>query len=346
MPICLCVRASDHSLIRAVLVDGEESVIESDTLDLLSSESLTFLLWDTIAEDSFQYQLIGPKEYTKQSELPVISFAQLGVGDYTFLVKSVHSDKIGMVKPLFIKVRYSYKDNFGFILLLIFYLLLIVGAAAYLISLGNFRHKEKLAALRNDWTNKLHNDIGGDLSSVALRLETLKRKVNPSEERVLNRLSKSYAILSNIQKKLRFLFDLVDPKKNSLHVMLEEVNHFARENFQLKEIKYHYHNELIADQEYNIDIGRINKLYLAMKESVNNCVKYSDAENASIHLRQSKDGLQVEIKDNGRGFNIDTHQSGNGISNLRQYSQEGFIDIDINSKIGEGTTVTMVVPNI
>ena len=76
-----------------------------------------------------------------------------------------------------VDVKGSFMDKWWFVPLLILYLLLLFGSAVYFIMLSNFRNREKLSELRNDWTNKLHNDIGGDLSSVSLRLQTLKRKI-------------------------------------------------------------------------------------------------------------------------------------------------------------------------
>lgn len=237
--------------------------------------------------------------------------------------------------------------NSTFILLLVFYLLLLIAGAIYFVVLGNFRNKEKLSDLRNDWTNKLHNDIGGDLSSVSLRLDSLKRKLEPLEPEIKNDVLKTYAILNSIQKKLRFVFDLIDPKKSSLHVMLDDVHSFAKENFSIKDISFHYSNQLNPEADYGLDIGRVNKLYLAMKELVNNCVKYSKANNASISIRSIKEGLTIEITDDGIGFDkkASNHQ-GNGLNNLYQYVEEGCMDMKIDSTPGEGTKISLFVPDL
>ena len=156
----------------------------------------------------------------------------------------------------------------------------------------------------------------------------------------------TYDILESIQKKLRFVFDLVDPKKDSLQVMLHEIKDFAQENFGLQNMKFQYQNDLPIDQETKLDIGRVNKLYLAMKEVINNCVKSSEASLVQMNIKSVKEGLQIEIIDNGKGFDTQKASTGNGLNNLKQFSQEGFLDINIESEIGKGTKAVIVVPDI
>ncbi|MEL6943265.1 MAG: hypothetical protein AAFO82_11405, partial [Bacteroidota bacterium] len=196
----------------------------------------------------------------------------------------------------------SVMSNWWFIPLLVFYLLLLFGGARYFIVLSGFRNKEKLIELRNDWTNRLHHDIGGDLSSVSLRLNNLQKQLDQMNPNVKESVIKTYNILKDIQKKLRFVFNLVDPKKDSLHVVLDEVRAFAQENFDLKGIKLIYKNDLDSNQSYDIDIGRVNKLHGAMKEVVNNCAKYSKAKAACITIKPGKRGLDIRIEDDGIGF--------------------------------------------
>lgn len=235
----------------------------------------------------------------------------------------------------------SVMNNWWFIPLLVFYLLLLFGGARYLTLLSGVRNKEKLIELRNEWTNRLHHDIGGDLSSVSLRLDNLKKRLERMDPNVKESVGKTYDILKMIQKKLRYVFDLVDPKKDSLHVALEEIQDFAQENLSLQNIELTYRNDLDTSQNYGIDIGRVNKLQLAMKEVVNNCMKYSKATEAWILIQEANKGLAIEIEDNGVGFDPNEIEESTGLRNL---TTDGFIDIHYTAAPSKGTKVHMKVP--
>ena len=344
--LCVPIFATEHPIVKAIFVDNKLSPIQDNVIQLSTSEQLILVFSKWPDESALYYQLTEKDDAFKTEQLPVAVYTSLKAGTYQFQSYLKSGDGIQDAPPIKVVVKGSFMSKWWFIPLLVIYLLLLFGGALYFILLSNFRNREKLAELRNDWTNKLHNDIGGDLSSVALRLQTLKRKLEPLDPSVKERVVKTYTILESIQKKLRFVFDLVDPKKDSLQVMLNDVKDFAKENLALQNIQFQYTNTLPTDLESKLDISRVNKLYLAMKEVINNCVKYSKAQLVSMQISTSKKGLHVLITDDGKGFDVKAVSSGNGLNNLKQFSQEGFMDIQIDSQVGKGTTANILVPDI
>ena len=338
---------STHPLIKSILVGNQALEFSSDSILVLESPRELVFLFNEFGQDTtIKYQMANFNPDWKWATAPVAVYSILGKGEYTFKTWMVANEEEFKMPDLVINVGGPLIGNWWFVPLLVFYLLLLLGGAMYFIFLSNFRSKQKLSELRMDWTNKLHNDIGGDLSSISLRLNTLKRRLKDVDPRFQEGLAKTYGILENIQKRLRFVFDLVDPKKDSLKIMLADVEDFARENFQLKGIDFQYYNQLQPELDFSIDIGRVNKLYLTMKEAVNNSVKYSEASLAKMEISQVKEGLKIKIEDDGVGFDPNGSHNGNGVANLKQYSKEGFIDIDIDSAPGKGTSVTMLVPDL
>ena len=336
-----------HPLIRSITVSNQPLDFSSlDTMELESPRELVFLFREVGGDTTIRYQMVPYNKKRRRARSPVVVYSTLNKGEYIFKSWLKKGDWEQEFPPIHFNAQGPIIGNWWFVPLLVFYLLLLLGGAMYFIFLSNFRSKQKLSDLRSDWTNKLHNDIGGDLSSVSLRLNTLKRRAQDLDPRIQESVLKTYTILESIQRKLRFVFDLVDPKKNSLDIMFADVESFARENYALKGIKFDYQNHLLPELDFSIDVGRINKLYLTMKEAINNSFKYSEATEASLNIRQIKDGLQIKIKDNGIGFDPNAPHNGNGIANLKQYSQEGFIDIEFDTAPGKGTAVTMMVPDL
>lgn len=274
-------------------------------------------------------------------EPPMLLVSGLQQGAYQLEICKWSADAPVVRQRFDIQVKSSFLDHWAFFILLGLYLLLLFGGAIYIILLSNNRNKEKLIDLRSDWTNKLHNDVGGDLSSVSMRLDILQRKMAPLNPQINEGVIKTYEVLKDIQKKLRFVFNLVDPKKDSFRVMLEDVIDFAQENLALQQIEFHLENDLPKEIGDKVDIGRINKLYLALKEAINNCIKSSKAKHVYFLISHDKQGLLIEVKDDGVGFDITQTSTGNGLDNLRQYAQEGLIDLTIESEPGKGTNLKM-----
>ncbi len=94
-------------------------------------------------------------------------------------------------------------------------------------------------------------------------------------------------------------------------------------------------------------------VFRVIQEVCNNVMKHAQANHIIVRLSFKKDDLQVSIKDDGQGFDVNAIEhferidnSGFGISMLRErvYLLSG--KVEINSKPGEGTEVIIKVPII
>lgn len=338
---------SSDMVVQLMTVDGDPFTV-SNQISIKTSQNIGFLLSSSGKAEVFTFNLTKdtlsitddsqpPLEYIR----PMLFVSGLQKGNYQLEICKWSADKPVISQLFKIQVKSSFLDHWAFFILLGLYLLLLFGGAIYIILLSNNRNKEKLIDLRSDWTNKLHNDVGGDLSSVSMRLDILQRKMAPLNPQINEGVIKTYEVLKDIQKKLRFVFNLVDPKKDSFRVMLEDVIDFAQENLALQQIEFHLENDLPKEIGDKVDIGRINKLYLALKEAINNCIKSSKAKHVYFLISHDKQGLLIEIKDDGVGFDVAQTSTGNGLDNLRQYAQEGLIDLTIESTPGKGTSLKM-----
>ena len=89
------------------------------------------------------------------------------------------------------------------------------------------------------------------------------------------------------------------------------------------------------------------KIYNIIEELVNNIIKHSKAKNATINLiERDNNQLIIQIIDDGIGFDVKKGRSKNGLGlshiEARIKVMKGVFNI--NSKIGEGTSVFISVP--
>ena len=333
--------------IKAIFIDGQWKNFTNDTI-LLNYPGDIAILLKKQNTNTYRYYLDGADEFYKTNNFPVVVYQNLKEGIYHFYTSNNQSttNKLPQIVIQVTEIERSLFKSWSFLPLLMLYLAIIFGGAGYFIVISHVRNKRKISDLRNDWTNKLHNDIGGDLSSITMRLGNMPKQLNEANPVIKKNILNISKITVDIQKKLRFLFDLIDPKKNSLHIILEDLYSFANDNCKMKGMKLNYENNLNPSEYYNIDIGRINKLYLIIKEAINNCSKHSKASNLFFIVKSEQKSIDIMIVDDGIGFNYPSASAGNGIDNLKEYSKLGVIDINIKSKLGEGTTILVSVPYI
>jgi signal transduction histidine kinase len=83
-----------------------------------------------------------------------------------------------------------------------------------------------------------------------------------------------------------------------------------------------------------------NHFALAVKESLNNALKYAGPCEVSLKLSTEGDALLVEVADTGLGFDPSLPREGNGLRNLASRFHELGGTFSIESSPGDGTRVS------
>jgi signal transduction histidine kinase len=79
-------------------------------------------------------------------------------------------------------------------------------------------------------------------------------------------------------------------------------------------------------------------------EALQNTAKYSEAQRATLTLRQGDGVLSFEVADDGRGFDPTTTARGTGLQGMRDRMEAVGGEIRIESEPGQGTKVRGVIP--
>ena len=87
-------------------------------------------------------------------------------------------------------------------------------------------------------------------------------------------------------------------------------------------------------------------LFHICQESLANAAKHSNAKRVDIKVWMTSERVIMEIRDNGRGFDLEkmTMTLGHGLSNIQTRARSVGGEVDITSVIGEGTTILAWVP--
>jgi PAS domain S-box-containing protein len=80
-------------------------------------------------------------------------------------------------------------------------------------------------------------------------------------------------------------------------------------------------------------------LYRIAQELLNNVLKHAEATSVEVHLRDLPGQVELEVVDNGKGYNLAATNSGIGLSSIRERVQRLGGTLTISSQAGEGCRV-------
>jgi two-component system, NarL family, sensor kinase len=119
----------------------------------------------------------------------------------------------------------------------------------------------------------------------------------------------------------------------------------------MKQMGRHYSNidfkvEGLPPENFMIASNQALHIVLVFQESVNNSVKHANATVITAASMHTNAGWQIQLSDNGKGFNLNDAKAkpdSYGLSNMRQRAKEGNFNYHIESAIDKGTTATIRV---
>lgn len=85
-------------------------------------------------------------------------------------------------------------------------------------------------------------------------------------------------------------------------------------------------------------------LFRIFQEFSSNTLKYAEAEKLTLSLNYLKDQLEMTIKNNGIGFDVNNIKKGSGILNMKKRAELINADFQLDSKSGIGTTLKLIYP--
>jgi signal transduction histidine kinase len=85
-------------------------------------------------------------------------------------------------------------------------------------------------------------------------------------------------------------------------------------------------------------------VYFACMEALQNAIKHARGATGVVITLSENPRLRFEVRDDGGGFVVPTVLNGNGLTNLRDRMAAVGGEVEVRSTIGEGTTVSGVVP--
>lgn len=224
------------------------------------------------------------------------------------------------------------KNNIRNILLAIGVLILILSGVIY----GRLQYKrkiEKLEALdklRTKISSDLHDEVGGVLTNIALKLEYIKIDEIKKDKSILYKLSQESRKAMNLMSDVIWAIDV---RKDSVQDLTDRMKGYANELFENLDIDHDFEFENL-DNSKKIDPNIRQNIYLIFKECLNNIAKHSKSSEVFISLKNIENKFLMKIKDNGTGLIEHNKIKGQGMSNLKMRANKINADLELISQNG------------
>lgn len=219
-------------------------------------------------------------------------------------------------------------------------LALLLGGAA-LAYRYRVRRILEVERVRTRIATDLHDDIGSDLSQIAILAEVVRRDAGSSNPTVEERLQSIAATASRLVDSMSDIVWAVSPSRDSMEDLVQRMRRFASDSLAARNIAFRFRAPAEGDLRLGPDVRRA--MLLVLKESVNNVVKHSQCRSVDIHLRREGRKLALTVEDDGVGFDPGLVTGGTGLSSMRQRLESLGGTLEIESRRGGGTSITLRV---
>ena len=193
-------------------------------------------------------------------------------------------------------------------------------------------------------SQEIHDNISLSLTLAKLHLNTFNMKIMPTENDLIGSsidlISKALADLNDISKSL-------DSELIESHGLIPAIEFEAE---LMRKIGQHNIDFLVSGEPSYMESGKELIIFRMIQETCNNILKHAAARNIYIKLSYQEDKLEINICDDGKGFDPEevsrkkSVRSNAGLKNIQNRASILNGKTLINSQPGKGTSITFEIP--
>jgi signal transduction histidine kinase len=287
----------------------------------------------------YQYKLDDAgSDWSAPSERREVNFAGLSPGRYRFLVRAITSLDVPSAQPASVE----------FVILPPLYLRgWFIGLSALCLAglmYAAYRYRVarllEVANVRTRIATDLHDDIGANLTRIAILSEVARQKPVNGDE---NPDAPLASIASIARESVAAMSDIVwaiTPDRDALHHLVRKMRNHAEEVVEAHDITLAL-NLPDGEQPLKLGVNVRRDLYLIFKEALNNAARHSRCSRLSIDFHLVGPRLCLEIVDDGVGFDQTGESDGHGLTSMKRRAVRLGATLEIASRSKQGTTVTL-----
>lgn len=188
---------------------------------------------------------------------------------------------------------------------------------------------------------ELHDELGSLLTAAKLDVARLKSRLADAPEAIQRLQHLTDLLNSGIALKRRIIEDLRPSSLSNLG-LIASLEILGREFGERAALEVEMVLEPVTLSE-----GQQLTVYRMVQESLTNIGKYAEASETTIVLKNYTTHVIVEVSDDGKGFDVaQVRPSTHGLAGMKHRVEAAGGKLSVVSKMGEGTRLTVMLPQI
>lgn len=201
--------------------------------------------------------------------------------------------------------------------------------------LKNTELEKELAEEKLNISRELHDNIGSQLTFIISSLDNLTYS-SPKDD-VYQKLDVLKSFSKDALYDLRNTIWAMKQEEEDSEKLIIKLNEMIQKlNASLSSVKISFQNNF--NGHLKLSSVQILNLFRIVQEAIQNALKYSSGNEIDIIFNNYEEGLEIIIRDNGRGFDVNEKCLGNGLVNMKSRCEKAGADFNISSD-ENGTTI-------
>jgi ligand-binding sensor domain-containing protein/signal transduction histidine kinase len=286
----------------------------------------------------FRYRLEGwDPDWIEAGTRRVAYYTRVAPGHYAFRVIACNNDGIWNEAGarLEVSVLPAWHQTWWFRLCVAGACLALVVAAVHY---RTEQHRQ-MARLRARIAGDVHDEVGSNLGSITVLSELSQRDpALPEGSRAA--LVQIHEATQHTARAIRDIVWFIDPDFDTLDDLVARMRAFAATLLGGRTYTFDS-TEPLPRRRLSLEFRR--HVLFGFKELLHNVVRHARASEIRIGVTAGPGGFEVQVRDNGCGFDAGQPELGHGLRGLRQRAAELGGSLRIESQPGCGTTATFTV---
>lgn len=192
--------------------------------------------------------------------------------------------------------------------------------------------KSEVEALRQRIASDLHDEIGSNLGTIALLSQLAQKQTGTAQDDLaeINRVARETAA------SMRDIVWLIKPGAAEAEDYVGKLRETAAR--MLTGLEWQFEADASMG---SLSLEWKREILLIFKEALHNIRRHAAAHHVTIRITHIEGQFEMSISDDGVGFHVNAATSGHGLASQRQRAQMLGGELNIESRLGEGTVVTL-----
>lgn len=204
------------------------------------------------------------------------------------------------------------------------------------IKVATIETKSKVQEEKLRISKELHDNVGAQLTFINMAISNLsKRNANDKELQEINHITQTTI------RELRSTVWLINKQVFSLDEFVMRLREYIKP-LHIGKLKIIIQDE--SAENLSLEPLMATNLFRVLQEVVNNAIKHADATELNIGIRGLANRLEINISDNGKGFDLAQQTYGCGLQNICDRVESLNGTCEFVSAIAKGTQINIKIP--